>query len=131
MRSARFIVKFIFYFAFVIACSVFYSWERLDRSLGGLVENKQLEVRSNLFSAPLKKRGLSRKERFQYHCPYIPPHAESIIDIFSNKTVTDLRNHVSHFNKRRPIIVIVANQQGISCGQLDVHIQNDPSWPAN
>ena len=113
MTCARVTSKWIFCVALLTSCSVFYSWQDLETKVNVLREENE-EIISGVhrtgFNVNVK---LSRRERFKYHCPYIPPHAENITDIFSNETVANFRNQVSRFNKSRPIIVIVANQQGM------------------
>ena len=46
-------------------------------------------------------------------CPYVPPDPEDVGDIFSSKTIQDLRERVSGFNKSRPVVLIMANEPAL------------------
>ena len=46
-------------------------------------------------------------------CPYVPPDPEDVGDIFSSKTIQDLKERVSGFNKSRPVVLIMANEPAL------------------
>ena len=46
-------------------------------------------------------------------CPYVPPDPEEIGDIFSSKTIQNLKERVSGFNKSRPVVLIMANEPAL------------------
>ena len=46
-------------------------------------------------------------------CPYIPPDPGEIVDIFSSKTIQDLKERVSGFNESRPVVLIMANEPAL------------------
>ena len=55
-------------------------------------------------------KSLNKKE---LTCPYVPPDPGDVEDIFSSKTIQDLRERVSGFNKSRPVVLIMANEPAL------------------